>query len=348
MKSLYLQKEDLPKFVDYIRKSHKVVAPVKKENQYVFAPIEDTSEICLDYLPTILPPKKYFLPQKEKLGSFKMGEVAMSETTVEIEPIIIFGAHTCDVEGMTCLSAVFNDNPSDPYFTKREKSILIIGYECMKACDAYATCITMETHIPKAGYDIMITNIEDKYIFHINSKEGNELITECPLFKKYKDEDTIEAELLKIRKMKQKDFKVLLNAEYKELYDIFEKSYESQVWEDVGRRCVSCGNCTAVCPTCYCFDIYDELELNIKGGDRKRVWDSCQLEEFAVISDGINFRKERSSRQKHRYYRKFDYPIKKYNKFFCTGCGRCTRTCMAEISLIETVNELTKEYKSEK
>jgi sulfhydrogenase subunit beta (sulfur reductase) len=82
------------------------------------------------------------------------------------------------------------------------------------------------------------------------------------------------------------------------------------------------------------------------GGNRKRIWDSCQLEEFAEVAGGENFRKERASRQRHRFYRKFNYPVKKYNKMFCTGCGRCTRSCVADISLIETVNDLTKEYKN--
>ena len=109
---------------------------------------------------------------------------------------------------------------------------------------------------------------------------------------------------------------------------------------DAVAKCVSCGNCTAVCPTCYCFDIYDDVELDMSGGERKRTWDSCQLEEFAVVAGGENFRKERSSRQRHRYYRKFNYSVEKYNKYFCTGCGRCSRACMAGIELKETLNSL--------
>ncbi len=159
---------------------------------------------------------------------------------------------------------------------------------------------------------------------------------------------TMKMKLLKLREDKLKNFKVHLNADYKELNKIFGTSYSSKVWQDVGKRCVSCGNCTAVCPTCYCFDIYDEVKLDMSGGERRRVWDSCQLDEFAMVAGGENFRKERSSRQRHRYYRKFDYPVKKYSKFFCVGCGRCTRTCMADISLIETVNELAKEHKNAK
>ncbi|MCL4536589.1 MAG: 4Fe-4S dicluster domain-containing protein [Nitrospirae bacterium] len=111
-------------------------------------------------------------------------------------------------------------------------------------------------------------------------------------------------------------------------------------------RCLACGNCTNVCPTCYCFDIIDEIELDMKTGRRYRRWDSCQLEPFAKVAGGENFRKERSARQRHRYYRKFRYPVSKFARFFCTGCGRCSRTCMAKINLKDVLSALLKEMDS--
>ena len=346
---VYLEKNDLGKFIDILNKKYKVMAPVKKENQFVFAQVDSADEISIDYIPTILPPKKYFMPQKQDLGTFKMGDVAMSETNVDLEPTVLFGVHTCDIEGIECLDVVFNDAPADPYFIKKKKSIIIIGFECMKPCDEFATCVTMDTNKPKAGFDIMITDTGEKYIFHANSKAGDDLIGKHSIFEKIEDIGKVKAELSKLSDEKDKTFDKKLNADYKELTKVFRNSYDSKVWDDsIGKRCVSCGNCTAVCPTCYCFDMYDNVELDMSGGTRKRVWDSCQLEEFAEVAGGENFREERSSRQRHRYHRKFDYSIRKFNKFFCVGCGRCTRTCMAKINLIETVNDLTKEYKDGK
>lgn len=341
MRYVYLAKNNLGKFIDLLKKDNKVVAPVAKENQFVFAEVESADEISLDYIPTILPPKKYVLPQKETLGAFKMGQEKMEKTSIEMAPTVIFAAHTCDIDGLECLDAVFRVDPKDPYYLERRKSVLIIGFECMKPCDEHATCLTMDTHKPKAGYDIMMTDAGDKYILHVNSKEGATIIESDGIFETA-DGDTIKEELKKLQDDKMANFKKKLTASFKELPEVFSKSYDSKVWEDVGKRCVSCGNCTAVCPTCYCFDMYDEVTLDVTQGDRKRVWDSCQLEEFAEVAGDENFREERSSRQRHRYYRKFDYPFKKYNKLFCTGCGRCTRTCVADISLIETVNDLTK------
>jgi len=344
MRYVYLAKDDLGKFLDILKKDHRIVAPVQKENQFVFAEVDSLEEVALEHIPTILPPKKCFFPQKEKLGTFSMGETGFDDTSIEMAPTVIFAAHTCDIDGLECLDAVFHADPADPYYTKRKKSITVIGYECMFPCDKNATCVTMDTHNPKAGYDIMMTDAGDRYILHVNSHKGDALIDDYVIFKRY-DNDKAKTELKELRVRKTDKFDVKLNVNFKDLPGVFEENYDSKVWEGVGERCVSCGNCTAVCPTCYCFDILDDVKLDISGGERKRVWDSCQLEEFATVAGNENFREERSSRQRHRYYRKFSYPVKKFNKFFCTGCGRCTRTCMADISLVETVNDLTKENK---
>ncbi len=342
MRHYYLEKTSMGKFIESLKEGYRVVAPIKKENQFVFAKVESAGEVELEYLPTVLPPKKYLFPQKEKLGTFDMGDTKLTDTSVEVEPMIIFAAHTCDIEGLECLDVVFNSDPADPYYKARKKSLLIIGFECMVPCDEYATCRTMDTHNPKAGYDVMITDVGSKYVLHVNSKEGKDLLEGNSALL---DAGNGEAKTLlaKTREEKLKRFDNKLKPEFSRLARLFGDSYTSPVWDEVGEKCLSCGNCTAVCPTCYCLDMYDKVKLDTTGGERKRVWDSCQLEEFASVAGGENFREERSSRQRHRYYRKFDYSVKKYHKFFCTGCGRCSRTCMAGISLIETVNSLDEE-----
>ncbi|MBF0494012.1 MAG: 4Fe-4S dicluster domain-containing protein [Candidatus Omnitrophica bacterium] len=343
MRYVYLAKSDLDALIQHLKKSHRVIAPVKKENLFILAEVQGAGEIALKYIPTILPPKKYFFPPVEKLGSFKMGDEKMNSVNMETQPTVLFGLHTCDIDGIECLETVFHYHPADPYYKKRRKSLVLIGYECMFPCDEYATCVTMDTHNPKAGYDIMITDAGDKYIIHMNSEIGEKLIGTCLAVSRTGNDADIKFELRRLREEKIKKFKTILDTEYTEIHDLFKQSYKAPAWKDVGKRCVSCGNCTTVCPTCYCFDIQDEVELNMETGERKRIWDSCQLEEFATVAGGENFREERSERQRHRYYRKFCYSIDKYNKFFCTGCGRCTRACVADIKLYETLNQLKKE-----
>ena len=100
-----------------------------------------------------------------------------------------------------------------------------------------------------------------------------------------------------------------------------------------------------VCPTCYCFDVADELALNLKKGERIRRWDACMLSDFAVVAGGENFRPKAKERLKHRIMRKFNYLMKKHGEAVCVGCGRCVRACLADISPKKITETLTGEEK---
>lgn len=338
MKYASIKKDDLNKWLEYLKSKARLYAPKKKENQYVFRPIKDTSEICLEYIPTILPPKKYYFPQKENLFKFSVNPFKTGKAIKEFEEFILFAVHTCDIAGIQCMDVVFREGPEDPNYLNRKDKMIIIGIECLKYCDEYANCTSMGNHTPRGGYDIMMVDIGTKFILHLNSEKGEKLVKDLAYIKEASDKDMLQ--LGGAREAKKKIFKEEFIAPLNKVYEVFDKQFGSLVWKDVGKRCVACGNCTAVCPTCYCFDTHDEMDLSLNEGVRYRIWNSCQMDDFAKVAGGEDFRKGRDTRQRHRYYRKFKYPVDKFNRYFCTGCGRCTRTCMAEINLKETVNAL--------
>lgn len=345
MKYAIIKKENLNKWLEYMKKKARLYAPRKKENQFVFRPVKDVNDVCLKYIPTILPPKKYYFPQREKLLKFNIEPFKTSKAIVEFEEYILFAVHTCDIAGIQCMDVVFRDGPEDPNYLNRKDKMIIIGIECLEYCDKNANCASMANHVPRGGYDLMLVDIGDRLIIHINSEKGERLISGLSYIKEAQEEDM--AKLERAREYKKKIFKDEFNAPINEVYESFDKGFNCCVWEDVGRRCVACGNCTAVCPTCYCFDVIDDVNLTLNDGIRYRVWNSCQMDDFAKVAGGEDFRKGRQSRQRHRYYRKFKYPQDKFNRYFCTGCGRCTRTCMAKISLIDTVNTLVNESREQ-
>jgi sulfhydrogenase subunit beta (sulfur reductase) len=341
VKYAVIKKDDLGKWIAHLQKKARVYAPKKKENLFVFRPVKDASEISLQYIPTVLPPKKYYFPQREKLFKFTVRPFKTGKAIKEFEEFILFAVHTCDIAGIQCMDVVFRDSPEDPNYLNRKDKMTIIGIECLTYCDKYANCAVMGNHEPRGGYDLMMVDIGEKFILHINSEKGEKLVIGLPFIKEAVNGDMQLLE--RVREEKKKVFKAEFNASLPKVYEAFDKSFASGVWKDVGRRCVGCGNCTAVCPTCYCFDVMDEMSLSLNEGVRSRMWNSCQMDDFAQVAGGEDFRKGRDARQRHRYYRKFKYPVDKFNRYFCTGCGRCTRTCMADISLIETVNSLTGE-----
>ncbi|MDP2892407.1 MAG: 4Fe-4S dicluster domain-containing protein [Bacillota bacterium] len=341
-----LNKNDFDDFIDILAKLQKLVAPVKRgEKNYAFDEVTSSSEIALKYIPTILPPKKYFLPQNETLVEYNKKQ-NKREGTLYSEPLTIFGVHTCDLAGIQCLNIVFSDRPMDANYNLRKKKILVIGLECNEYCDEYASCALMHNQYPNGGYDLFFTELENKFIIHVNTLSGEELIKKMGMIKPASEEDMKGLEQLRIKK--RKIFKPEIDISYSNLHPLFEKSFNNDVWNDIGNRCLSCTNCTNVCPTCYCYDMGYDTDLDMNSGSLIRKWDSCQSRPFATVAGGESFRPERAARQRHRYMRKFNYAFDKYNRYFCTGCGRCSRTCMAKINLKETINTLIKTVKAEK
>ncbi len=334
------------KMADYITalaRRQKVVAPVEKgKGQFAFEPISEGREATLTYIPTILPPKKFFMPQYETLLEYDLHEGQKMQAVVELEEMVLFGVHTCDLAGIACLNTVFSDRPKDLNYLIRKNKIVIIGLECVAYCDEYASCALMNNHLPNGGYDLFLTPLGDRYIGHVNTYIGDSLVEEGGFFRDATGADF--AALEEVRRRKREVFHDEVPIDLDEIPRIFAHSLRTTIWKEIGDRCLSCGNCTNVCPTCYCFDIVDKPNLDLKSGRRIRVWDSCQNERFAKIAGGESFRKERSSRKRHRFFRKFRYPVDRFGKFFCTGCGRCSRTCMARINLKETLAQLAREY----
>jgi sulfhydrogenase subunit beta (sulfur reductase) len=342
MQFYILKKDRLNNLVKSLSLKNKVMAPVRKDDtHFAFQEVDDSSNIALKYIPTILPPKKYFMPQFETLVEYDNHKGQNMEAIVEYEDMVLFGVHTCDLAGIQCLNIVFSDRPRDINYMIRKNKITIIGLECSQPCDEFSTCSFMGNESPNGGYDLFFTDLGDYFYVHVNTQHGDDIIDSTGLFEKAESAHT--KELGNLRDKKKAVFKNRFGVDHEDIPEYFEKSLESPIWEEIGGRCLSCGNCTNVCPTCYCFDIKDEPNLDLRTGKRIRVWDSCQNETFAKVSGGENFREKRSDRKRHRFYRKFKYPVERYSHFFCTGCGRCTRTCMAKISLIETLEFIIKE-----
>ena len=338
-----LKKKDFNNFIKKLSSIKKVVAPVDKGcNNFAFEEVSSGEEVAIKYIPTILPPKKYFIPQTEKILEFDKSKNKWAPV-LEYKELIIFGVHTCDLAGIQCLNIVFTDKPKDINYIVRKDKIIIIGLECNEYCDEYASCNVMGNHLPKGGYDLFFTELKECFIVHVNTLGGENIIKKTGIFSDARTEQLNQ--LKELRERKRKIFKDEVDIDHKGLKGLFAKSFDSKIWDDLEKRCVSCGNCTNVCPSCYCFDIKDDINLDFNTGARYRIWDSCQNEDFAEVAGGESFREERGARQRHRYMRKFNYPVDKYSRYFCTGCGRCSRSCMAEINLKETINDLVKETK---
>ncbi len=331
-----LPQDNLADFVARLMQRQEVVGPVAQENQHVFAPISDPADLALDYVFTVLPPKKYLLPQRETLLRFSLGDEVRVEPVVEAEPRIIFGVHTCDLHGLAQLDRAFADAERDTNYLARRAATTLIGLDDMP--DEHCFCASVGTATVQTGFDLFLTPLEGEYAVEVGTERGAELLEQCA--------ETTAAQAHHIAGVKEHlDRKIAaqeskLDCDFHTLPLLLDASWDSPVWQKWADQCYSCGSCNLVCPTCFCFDVQDKMELNLTDGERGRIWDGCLLNDFAAVASGENFREDRLERLRHRFYRKFAYLYTKFGEPFCTGCGRCGRACVPNITVPAVLNDL--------
>jgi len=342
MKNKILEKKDLQHFVDNLIKTEaEIIGPIRKSTKYVFGRLARASEVCLDYDLALYPVKNFLLPSKETLIKFKLGEKPEAEMAVEANPIVLLGVHPYDIKAIELLDTAFSTtNPDINYLSRREKTT-IIGVDCLYP-NPNAFCASLGTAVTDTGFDLMLTDIGDSYLVAIGSGKGKKLV------EKYaKTRGATEQQLTRRDNERQKAldrYQVSLSMPPEEIPQLLDQSWDSAVFKEKGEKCLSCGSCVMVCPTCFCFDVQEDVSLNLEEGERYRQWDACMLPDFALVSGGGNFRNNKEDRLRHRMYRKGKYLLERYGKLGCVGCGRCSSACLAEIaSPAETFNMLKEE-----
>lgn len=319
--------KDLFQGLDKALTDYQVAALVKKnDGRVLYDYIQSSKEIVLEYHPTVLPPKKFFFPQDETILEYTAdGKLSVKVT---VKPLVLFGIRPCDLNGFKILYECFADDHGDPNYLAKVEQSVVIGVDCEKICDKDAFCFKVGSQDALGGYDLMLYENKNSYAIEVATDKGRKFLNNYLVTSKAKGD-----EITTFQAKKNAAFgaeKPFTNLE--KFPELFEQNKHHAIWQNEGARCLSCGSCVMVCPTCYCFDVKDEWQLNLKQGARVRKWDACMVSPFAVIGSGENFRKTATARLHHRINRKFNFLMKKHKQAVCVGCGRCVRACLAEIS----------------
>jgi sulfhydrogenase subunit beta (sulfur reductase) len=339
VKTLKLAKDRLDLFAAVLQQFGAVHAPVACAGGFRFERLERWSDAQLDYTRTQLPPKKYFLPPRETL--FRFDPQAGYQPALEDAErrIVLFGVHACDIHGLNILDEVFGGRYPDPYFKTRRKNIAIIGIDCVP--DEHCFCRSMRADFVDHGFDLFFYDIGEHYFVLVGSALGDDMVLATgSLFEPVQREDVLEYKRRSSRKREQ----YRLQVEIRDLPEIFELEYENRVWEDLGEKCLSCGACSMVCPTCYCYEQLDVNALGCSGCTRERCWDSCLFYTHALVAGGENFRESRADRIKFRFYHKQRGFVAEYGRPSCVGCGRCVTACPVGIDVVQVLNRLRGVY----
>jgi len=197
----------------------------------------------------------------------------------------------------------------------------------------------MGTNVAETGFDLLLTDIGDTYMVTVGSQKGADLLKKNVQAIEPTTDDIARQKMARDEALTR--YRLSLNVARERLPKLLEDAYDDPYWQQRASTCLSCGSCVMVCPTCFCFDVQDDVALNLKNGERNRLWDGCMLVDFAKVAGGENFRHDKSSRFHHRIYRKGKYVLERYGKTGCVGCGRCAIACLAEIaSPLEAFNDI--------
>lgn len=320
-----IPKDEIPELVRGLAGEYEVVGPVSKGEAFAYEPVVDPADLRLDYDMTLLPAKKWFFPASETLMRYTVADNRVIDAPIEVTPRVLFGLHPCDVNSLLLMDNVFLGDVPDPYYKARRDNTLIVGVSCEPTetcfCNAWGTG---ETHW---GFDIFLTDIGDAYYASIRSVKGAEVVDRFVRGRDITPEDTAAFQ------KKTAEFKGSFaeGPDTSQLPVLLDAKYDSPIWNEFGELCLSCGACSIVCPTCHCFDVREELDADQMTGRRVRTWDSCQSGDFAEVAHGHDFRATRASRVRYRYYHKQWGYLSKFERVLCVGCGRCTRSCKADI-----------------
>jgi formate hydrogenlyase subunit 6/NADH:ubiquinone oxidoreductase subunit I len=292
--------------------------------------------------------KKFLFPSRRRLWSAERDRLGFTvkEENREFENLALFGVRPCELAAIKIHDRVFGEGEfRDPTYIAARKKTFIVALNCGQA-GGTCFCASMGTG-PKAqsDFDLALTEItdgdpsgagQDRHYFtaEIGSEKGSAVIGKVPTNKATKPEiDGAQAVSDRVagsmgRTLDTNGIKALL-----------ERNFEHSRWEAVAKRCLTCANCTMVCPTCFCSTVEDVTDLTGKSAERWQRWDSCYTMDFSYIHGG-SIRPSTKARYRQWATHKLASWYDQFGVSGCVGCGRCIAWCPAAIDITEEVRAI--------
>ncbi len=334
---LMLYKNQMSAVIDTLMGTYRVIAPVMRNDALVYDSVSAPKELVLEYRNTATSPKGVFFPQAERLMAFnrrldRFNEI--SEVPLDCTPTLLWGVRPCDARSFLLMDAVFCQGAyRDPYYQARRESTLVVSLTCDRPrrtcfCHAFGS-----GPYDEEGADILLSEAGDAYIVRAASERGEELLGSLGL-------GTASSEhLQRAQEIERHAMARLAPVEPVAGVDaLLPELFDNPVWQRISEKCLACGTCTYVCPTCHCFNIEDRVLAG--GGERLRAWDSCMYPYFTLHASGHNPRPDQAARWRQRAMHKFLYLPQNVGLFGCVGCGRCVQSCPVRLDIRQVLDSV--------
>ena len=263
--------------------------------------------------------KEVILPINQVL--FYFTEKEYKESDVDNKKLLVF-LRACDLNGIKRLDEIYlrNGVEKDYYYERLREKVKFVLIGCK---ESFRNCFCVSMGTSKSDDYSMALNIrQDEIYLDIKDEELNVFNgKDC----------NFEVDFVK---------KNTISVEVPEISNLVELSKNS-IWEDYDQRCIACGRCNFVCPTCSCFimqDIYYKENENV--GERRRVWASCQVDGYTDMAGGHSFRNNKGERMRFKVMHKIHDFNKRFGYHMCVGCGRCDDACPQYISFSECIDKI--------
>lgn len=279
--------------------------------------------------------KKFLFPARMRLFGLTRAGKGFEVESAPREPaprFAFFGVRPCELAAIAVQDGVFMTGPyADQHYTMLRSAAFLVTVNCVHV-GGTCFCDSMGTG-PRAtkGFDLAMTEVIGDGVHHflveVGSPEGKSIMDEV----KHRDAEQHERERVD-RLLKDAADSMGRTLDTKQLPEILREGFEHPHWDDIAKRCMSCANCTLVCPTCFCSTVEDTTSLTGDRAERLRRWDSCFTADFSRIAGG-NIRMSTRTRYRQWMTHKLSSWVDQFGTMGCVGCGRCITWCPVGIDI---------------
>ena len=318
---------------DFIHRGGAAVAPVPLDNDRVFYEYiaeADAEQIVLSgWLKAANTIKEFFFPRHETLFSFvrEKNDVKLTDAPEFDRPQLLFGCRPCEAASLPVLDRLFAWDYQDRFYQARRARTTVVTIACHES-DSECFCSAVGGSPDNtAGSDALLFNLADGTFEVRTLTEKGEALFADKTTESMKTGQACAPPPVTFDAAKAKTW--------------LDAHFDDPFWAENTLRCVGCGACTYLCPTCHCFDIVDEGSY--AKGKRVKNWDFCQSALFTLHASGHNPRSDQGARQRQRITHKFSIYPDKFGSILCTGCGNCTHHCPTGLGIKPMLEKIEKE-----